>query len=97
MPGIADKFTQSAQGADKFTQSAQGADKSTQSVQGRLLGPGMTVLAIDRWGLSLTLCYAPSLRRQGNRAAGKSAAERRSRARRGGSGCGLRSGAMTLR
>ena len=41
--------------------------------------------------------YASSLRRQENKAAGKSAAERRSRSRRGGSGCGLRSGAMTLR
>jgi hypothetical protein len=41
--------------------------------------------------------YASSLRRQENKAAGKSAAERRSRTRRGGSGCGLRSGAMTLR
>src|ERR1700682_4811909 len=41
--------------------------------------------------------YASSLRRQGNKAAGKSAAERRSRTRRGGSGCGLRSGVMTLR
>ena len=43
--------------------------------------------------------YAPSLplRRQGNNAAGKSAAERRSRCGRGGIGRGLGSGAITLR
>jgi hypothetical protein len=40
--------------------------------------------------------YAPSLRRQ-NKAAGKSAAERRSRCGRGGIGRGLGSGAITLR
>ena len=41
--------------------------------------------------------YASVLRRHGNNAAGKSAAERRSRGRRGGIGRGLGSGAMTLR
>src|SRR5258708_2058059 len=41
--------------------------------------------------------YPPPLRRHGNRAAGKSAAERRSRCGRGGIGRGLGSGAITLR
>ena len=46
--------------------------------------------------LALAL-YASVLRRHGNNAAGKSAAERRSRGGRGGIGRGLGSGAMTLR
>src|ERR1700680_3424804 len=41
--------------------------------------------------------YAPPLRRHGNNAAGKSAAERRSRCGRGAIGRGLGSGAITLR
>lgn len=41
--------------------------------------------------------YWPSLRRHGNNAAGKSAAERRSRGGRGVKGRGLGSGAITLR
>jgi hypothetical protein len=46
--------------------------------------------------LALAL-YASVLRRHGNNAAGKSAAERRSRGGREGIGRGLGSGAMTLR